>query len=218
MSRPPTDELIAALAGDAPPVKPLAPPLRRGLAALGVLAIVAAPLVLSFGDVAGLGARYLGRDALMLAEMGAMLATGVLAVLGAFFFSIPGRSRLWLLVPLPSFAAWVGLSGLGCYQDFVRAGAGGWAPGHSLDCFTFLFGTGAFVGIPLFWLLSRARPVDPLPVATLGGLGAAAISAFLLQFFHPFAITLLDLAVHLVAVATLVGVAALLKRPLLRSA
>lgn len=216
MSRRPTDELIAALAGDAPPVKPLAPPLRRGLAALGVLAIVAALLVLSFGDLAGLGVRYLDREALMLAEMGAMLLTAVLAVLGAFFVSIPGRSRLWLAAPLPSFAVWVGLSGLGCYQDFV--GAGGWAVGHSLDCFTFLLGTGALVGIPLFWLLSRARPIDPLPVAALGGLGAAASSAFLLQFFHPFAVTLLDLAVHLVAVATVVGVAALLKRPLLRSA
>ena len=32
------------------------------------------------------------------------LATGVLAVLGAFFVSIPGRSRLWLLAPLPSFS------------------------------------------------------------------------------------------------------------------
>jgi len=199
-------------------VKPLAPPLRRGFAALGVLATVAALFVLSLGDLSGLGARYLGREALMLAEMGAMLATGVLSVLGAFFVSIPGRSRLWLLAPLPSFGVWVSLSGLGCYQDFVRAGGGGWAPGHSLDCFTFLFGTGALVGLPLFWLLARARPVDPLPVAMLGGLGAAAISAFLLQFFHPFAVTLLDLAIHLVAVGAVVCLAALLKRPLLRSA
>ena len=212
MSRPLTDELIAALADDASPVKPLAPPLQRGLAALGVLATVAALFIFSLGDVSGLGTRYLGREALMLAEMGAMLATGVLGVLGAFFVSIPGRSRQWLLAPLPSFAVWVGLSGFGCYRDFVAAGAGGWAAGHSVDCFTFLLGTGALVGIPLFWLLSRARPVDSLPVATLGGLGVAAISAFLLQFFHPFALTAIDLAVHGVAIAVVVAIASLSRR------
>ena len=37
-----------------------------------------------------------------------------------------------------------------------------------------------------------------------GGLGAASLAAFLLQFFHPFDVTFMDLAVHAFAV-TLVG-------------
>jgi hypothetical protein len=49
-------------------------------------------------------------------------------------------------------------------------------------------------------------------VALLGGLGAAALSALLLQFFHPFALTLVDLAVHFGAVAIVIGLAAVSRR------
>jgi uncharacterized membrane protein len=46
----------------------------------------------------------------------------------------------------------------------------------------------------------------------LGGLGTAALAAFILQFFHPFAVTFVDLAFHLMAIAIVVSAAALLKR------
>jgi uncharacterized membrane protein len=49
-------------------------------------------------------------------------------------------------------------------------------------------------------------------VALLGGLGTAAMAAFLLQFFHPFAITFIDLAVHLVAILLVVAATGLLNR------
>lgn len=218
MSGDRTQLLIESLTVDVRPVRPLAPPLWRGLAVLGSLALVAIPLIFRFGDVAGLVARYGGRESLMLAENGAMLATGLVAGLGAFFVSIPGRSRLWLVAPLPFFAAWIGLSGLGCYQDFIRIGGGRWGLGESMNCLIFLLVTSLLIGLPLFWLLSRAKPVDPLPAALLGGLCIAALSAFLLQFFHPFAVTLLDLAVHFAAVAIVVGLIAFLRRPLLRPA
>jgi len=212
MSRVPTEVLIEALAASAPPVHPLAPPLWRGLGALALFAAVGAVLVMSFGDPRGLALRYSGRELLMMLEIGAMLLTGALAVLGAFFVSIPGRSRRWLFAPLPSFGLWIGLSGLGCYQDFARIGPVGWAPGHSIDCLTFLLGAGVLVGLPLLWQLSRAKPVDPLPVASLGGLGAAALAALLLQFFHPFALTAIDLAIHILAILLIVAATTLSRR------
>jgi len=49
-------------------------------------------------------------------------------------------------------------------------------------------------------------------VAAMGGLGAAAIAAFLLQFFHPFEITFLDLGMHAIAVAIVVATASLVSR------
>lgn len=212
MSRVPTEELIATLAASARPVRPLAPPLSRGLGAIVLFTAAGVGLILLFGDSSGLALRYSGRELMMMLEMGAMLLTGALAVLGAFFMSIPGRSRRWIFVPLPSLVLWIGLSGLGCYQDLVRTGPGGWALGHSLDCLIFLLGAGALVGLPLLWLLSRARPVDPLPVALLGGLGAAALAAFLLQYFHPFALTVIDLAVHFLAVTLIVAATTLSRR------
>jgi apolipoprotein N-acyltransferase len=76
----------------------------------------------------------------------------------------------------------------------------------------FIVGSSLLLGVPLTWLLSRARPIEPLPVALLGGLGAAALGAFTLQFFHPFAVTFIDLSFHLVAIAIVVGLAAMLNQ------
>jgi hypothetical protein len=52
----------------------------------------------------------------------------------------------------------------------------------------------------------------------VGGLGVAALSAFVLQFFHPFDVTVMDLATHLAAVALVIGGAALAERILDRRA
>lgn len=212
MSDRSTDALIAALASEAQPVQPLAPPLRRALATLAALGSGGAILVLLAGDWDGLLARYAGRETLMMLEMGAMLLTALLAIVGAFFLAVPGRSRRWLLAPIPALAAWLGLSGLGCLRDLPRLGPGGLAWGHGTDCLTFILGSGIAIGAALLWRLSRARPIEPVPVALLGGLGAAALAALLLQFFHPFALTVIDLGVHVAAILLVILIAALSRR------
>ncbi|HWT12605.1 MAG TPA: NrsF family protein [Allosphingosinicella sp.] len=212
MSDHSTESLIEALAADARPVTPLAPPLRRGLLTLAVLGLAGAALVAVGGDRDGLLARYSGRETLMMLEMAAMLLTALLAVLGAFALSVPGGRRGWMAAPLPAFAAWLSLSGIGCYQDVARLGRAAWGWGHGANCLVFIIAAGLLVGAPLLWRLARARPVEPLPVALLGGLGAAALAALLLQFFHAAAVTVVDLAVHFAAVLLVVGLAALSRR------
>jgi hypothetical protein len=205
-------DLIDSLAADARPVRPLKPPLARALAWLAAAALLGGLAVYLLADVPRLLARHAGREALIAAEMAAMRATGALAVIGAFFLSVPGRSRRWLLAPLPTFLVWLLLSGAGCYRELVRSGPSGLEIGHSLDCLIFILAMSLLLGAPLLWRLSRARPVDPLPVAALGGLGVAALAAFLLQFFHPFAVTFLDLAVHFLAILLVVAATALINR------
>jgi hypothetical protein len=78
--------------------------------------------------------------------------------------------------------------------------------GESSDCFVFIVGLGLPLSAALLWALRRARPIAPVPVAVLGGLGAASLAAFLLQFFHPFEISFMDLALHAFAVALVVGI------------
>ena len=207
-----TEALVVALAEQARPVSPLAPPLRRAMLTLLTVAAAGAILVLVAGDVRGMMARYSGREALMAVEMTAMAATALIAVLGAFALSVPGGSRRWLLAPLPPLLVWLGTSGLGCYRDVGRFGPGGWQAGDGRDCLLFLLAASLPVGGVMLWRLSRARPIDPLPVALLGGLGAAALAALLLQFFHPFGLTLIDLGVHFAAVALIVALAALSRR------
>jgi hypothetical protein len=198
----------------AAPVKPLASPMRRALATLAGLALVGAIPILLFGW--NLSPAADGKALLML-EMAAMLATGVLAIAGAFHLAVPGSSRWWLAAPLVPFAAWLMLSGMGCYETLLR-GTLILAGNPSSHCFLFILGVGALFGLPLLWRLSRAAPIDPVPVALLGGLGSAALGAFLLRFFHPLTITFLDLAFHLAAILVVVGLTALLRRPMLRPA
>jgi hypothetical protein len=206
------DDLIDKLASEARPTPPLKSPLERALGWLGAAALLIAFSIYLFSDVQLLITRHQGREELMALEMAAMLATGALAVVGAFFVAIPGRSRRWLFAPVVPLTAWLLLSGAGCYRDLVHNGPAGLAIGHSFDCLFFIVTVSLLLGAPLVWLLSRARPIDPVPVALLGGLGTAALAAFTLQFFHPFAVTFVDLAFHLVAIGIVVGAAALLNR------
>ena len=206
------DSLIDRLAAEVRPVRPLRPPVLRALMALGTIIVAASIAVAMFGDVAELRDRYVGREALLALEMAAMLATAMLAIIAAFFISIPGRSKRWIAAPIPFFAGWLLVSGLGCYGYFVRRGGGGWELGESLHCLWFILATSAVVAPLLVWQLARAKPIHPLPVALLGGLGVAASSAFVLQFFHPFAVTFIDLAVHLAAILVVVGTLGLVNR------
>ncbi len=209
-----TDALIEAIAADARPVSPLAPPLARALALLVPLALIGGLAIWLFADLGGLVRRYSGRESMMVLEMAAMLATGLIAVTGAFFLSVPGRSRLWLWAPLPTLAAWISLSGAGCLAAVGKRRAAAGEAG--MDCLSFILAVSLLLGVPLVWRLSRASPIEPVRVALLGGLGIAALSAFLLQFFHPFTVTFLDLGVHLAAVAIVIGAMGLAARRTLR--
>jgi hypothetical protein len=213
-----TEALVAALAEQARPVAPLGSPVRRALLTLVPVGAAGAVLVLAAGDVRGMMARYSGREVLMAVEMTAMAATAVIAVLGAFALAVPGVSRRWLLAPLPALAVWIGASGAGCYADFPRLGLGRSMPGHAPDCLLFILAASLPIGGLMLWRLSRAKPIEPLPVALLGGLGAAALAALLLQFFHPFGLTAIDLGVHFAAVALVVALIALSRRQTLAPA
>lgn len=212
MRQLPIDSLIDQLAADSRPVRPLRAPIIRALMILAVIALVAGLAITLAGDIEALRRRYAGREGFLALEMTAMLATGVLATVGAFSLSIPGGSKKWIAAPIPFLSLWLLLSGLGCYDDFVRRGGPGWELGDSVHCLLFIVASSTALAPLLIWRLARARPIDPLPVALLGGLGIAAISAFMLQFFHPFAVTFVDLAMHMVAILIVVGAIGLINR------
>jgi hypothetical protein len=207
-----TEALIAAIAADARPVRVLAPPSRRALVTLLPLAAMGGLAIWLLGDMHTLTGRYAGRENMMILELAATLATGLLAATGAFFLAVPGRSRAWLWAPLPPLLLWISLSGMGCWRDLVRHGSTGWRLGESRDCFLFILAASLLLGTPLVWRLSRAAPIEPMRVALLAGLGTAALSAFLLQFFHPFTITFMDLAMHFTAVAIVILIVAVGRR------
>jgi len=142
-------------------------------------------------------------------ELGGTLLTGIAAVVAAFHLSLPDRSPRWALLPLPSLALWIASSGYSCYRHWVSFGPDGWEIGESALCFRFILAVGIPLGVSLLLLLRRSRPLSPPRVAAVGGLGVAALAAFILQFFHPFDVTFMDLSVHLVAIGIVVALSAL---------
>jgi hypothetical protein len=196
-----TDDLIARLAADARPVKRLRPPMVRALSWLAGILLLAGLLVLRFSDLAGFAARN-GTLQAGLAWL-ASLATGAAAVIAAAHLSLPDRSRSWALAPLPFLALWLAASGWGCVGlEFDSRG-------DSDRCLYFIAASGLVLTGFLGWRLRRSRPMDPRLVAATAALGAAGLSAALLQFFHPFAITWLDLGAHLAGVAAVIAAASI---------
>jgi hypothetical protein len=64
----------------------------------------------------------------------------------------------------------------------------------------------------LYVVLRRARPLNLAPVMAIGGLGVAGLAVTTLQFFHPFDVTVMDLALHAAAVLTVIAFTSVLGR------
>jgi hypothetical protein len=211
-----TDKVIESLAAQLQPVPRLRPPLLRALLWLLVFGGLGAVIV---AHEVGLGI-FMHRFAAprVAVEDAATALTAITAIIAAFELSVPGRSPRWALLPVLPLLLWLGASGLGCLRNGLSLhGAAGFS-GESPHCFAFIVGTSVPLALGLFWMLRRAHPIAPLPVAALGTLGVAASAAFMLQFFHPFDVTVIDLALHLAAVALVVVVGMLWRRPLLGAA
>jgi hypothetical protein len=208
-----TSELVTALAARLAPVRRLRPPALRALGWLALVALLAAWPVAHFAQLP----VFLTRTAepRVALECAATLLTGLAALLAAFSLSVPGRSRRWAWAPLPPLALWIAASGYGCLANGLGGGGPGDPLGESRRCFVFIVATSVPLAALLFAALRRARPLAPLPVAMTGALAVAALAAFVLQFFHPFDVTVIDLALHLAGVAVVTAVAAALHRPLL---
>jgi hypothetical protein len=210
-----TDDLIAQLSATAAPVRRLAPPMTRALIWLVAIAAVAAVPILLRSDLATFAGR--ASDPRMALELFATLATGVAGVIAAFHLSLPDRPRAWALLPAPFALLWMALSGWGCLHFLPEQAQRGWGVHQSDYCFVFLLSVGAPLAGLLVLALRRASPLQPRLVASVGALGVAGLAAFILQFFHPFDVTVMDLATHLVALALLVAVMSLSGRLTLRA-
>jgi hypothetical protein len=205
-----TERLIERLAAEARPVRRLRPPALRALLWLAAAAAAVSAAILLFADL-GVFARRAAEPKLACELVGALL-TGVLAVVAAFELSLPDRSRAWALLPLPPLALWLASSGYSCWRHWLTFGPEGWEIGESWNCFRFILATSAPLAASLVLVLRRARPLSPLPCAATAGLGVGAIAAVALQFFHPFDVTFMDLAVHAVSVAIVVAVVTIVER------
>jgi hypothetical protein len=173
---------------------------------LGTVAFLGAFVIFTFANLGVFIAR--ARHIELDVELLGSFTTGFLAVIAAFYLSLPDRSPRWALLPLPSLALWLSGSGASCYHQWLINRNGTWKLGESSHCLLFILGIGLPLGAALMLGLRKAHPIAPLRVAVIGGLGVAALATFLLQFFHPFDVTMMDLTIHTIAVAIVVSIIA----------
>ena len=198
-----TPELIESLTADMKPVRRLRPPLRRAGLWLGIFLAGACIVTVLTGAWPSMLARL--AESRFAIEMAATFLTGVAAVVAAFHLSLPDRSPAWMIAPLPPLILWLASSSYGCYRNWLAHGPQGWGLGRSSDCFIFILTLSIPLAVALYLVLRRARPLAPLPVLSVAGLGVAGLAATTLQFYHPFDVTVVDLTVHVVAVLIVIG-------------
>jgi hypothetical protein len=175
-----TQDLIESLVADAAPVRRLAP-LTRAVAWLAFAALILALVAVSHTLRPDLALRAL--QPRFLCGVGGALATGVLAAVAAFAVSVPGRSRAWLLLPLPGVLLWALAIGEGCV-GWVGLPAGGSLAGEEAGCLALLVLIGAPLALAMLIMLRHAARIAPAAVGTLGGLAVAGVTVTALSFFH----------------------------------
>jgi hypothetical protein len=177
-----TPDLIAALAADAKPVHRLRPPLVRAAAWLAFAVLLLALLAVAHGLRPDLAAclRLEG----FVVDIAASLFTAILAAVAAFLVSLPDRSRLWALLPLPTLAVWLSTIGYGCLTNWVRVAPDGFQFGETLRCFVTLVLTSVPLSLAMIVMLRYAAMLRPTLVTMTGSLSVAAVTATALLLFH----------------------------------
>ena len=192
------DDIVASLSAHLRPVRRLPAPSLRAALWVGVVAVMAAGLA-SCCDLGVMAEHLAAAPDMWLAVLGSTL-TAVLGALAAFQLSVPGRGGGWGLLPVPALLLWMGASGMGCLRTWIDAGASDSALVEARHCLTSILLLSAPLMALMVVMLRRACPLRPNLTALVAGVAVAAASATLLNFFHPYDASAVDLAVHLVAV------------------
>ena len=209
-----TEAFIRSLASSAQPVRRLQPPAWR--------AVVWFTISLAY---AGLIAFFMGlrpdfhaemAEPRFLIEIGACLLSSMMAAAAAFCAGCPGRPLWERFAPLPFVAIWLASLGEGCWQDWIRSGAGGFHIESDLICLPIIFAIGLVPGVLIFAMIRRGAPIAPYSTTGLAALAAAALAAAALRLTHIPDTSAMVLVWQFGSVAVLSALAAIFGRQLLR--
>jgi hypothetical protein len=210
-----TPELIEMLCADAKPVRRLRPPLVRAALWLIFAGLVLFALAVLQGTRPDLAERV--REPTFVGALAGSLLTGMLAAIAAFHLSLPDRSRLWLLLPVPALVLWISTIGYGCLTDWISVEPGGVRLGSTLECFATL----AIASLPLYLvllvMLRHAGRLHPTMVAMMGGLASSGIAATALSLFHELDASVMVLLWNLGTAALIVALSGMFGRSLFAS-
>lgn len=177
-----TPDLVELLVSELKPVRRLRSPVFRAISWVLVAGAVVILLGIGQGVRGDLSAR-LGETAFAVG-IAATVATAVCAAVAAFALAVPGRSRLWALLPLPPLLTWISAVGHQCLTHWIRYDAGGMAMGETARCFATLALTSLPLWLLMLLMLRRARPVREVPPMLAGSLAVAAMAATAMGLLH----------------------------------
>lgn len=209
-----TSDLITSLAANMTPVKRLRPPVPRAMLWLLLAAIVMTLLAVDQGIRPDLGSRL--HESAFVASLAGAILTGVLAAVAAFLVSLPDRSRLWLLLPVPTLVVWLSNVGYQCFSQWIAIGPDGISPGEAARCFATLALTSLPLSLALLAMLRYAASLRPTSVTFMGSLAVAAITATALSLFHTVDASAMILMWNFGVAAVFVGLGSLFGRRMLR--
>jgi len=209
-----TPDLIASLAANATPVRRLRPPMMRAASWLLLAAVVLTLLAINQGIRPDLAQRL--REPTFATGLAAPLLTGVLAAAATFLVSLPDRSRLWLLLPMPALVLWLSNIGYQCLVQWIDIGPDGVSLGEAARCFATLVLTSLPLSLAMLVMLRYAAPLRPTAVTLTGSLAVAAITATALSLFHTVDATVMILMWDLGTAALFVALAGVFGRRMFR--
>jgi hypothetical protein len=198
-----TPDLLNALATDVPPVRRLRSPVLRALAWLLLAALILTLLAIGQGLRPDLSERL--QDLRFLFGVAGALSTGLLSAIAAFVLSLPDRSRLWVLLPVPALGLWLSTLGYQCLTDWISLEPGGLRAGETARCFATLVLMSLPLSMAMLVMLRHAAPLRPTTVTLAGSLAVAALTAVALSLLHGLDATLMILIWNLGTSAILIG-------------
>lgn len=201
-----TPDLIDSLAADLRPVRRLHPPLVRAALWLALVAIVIVLLAVSQGVRPDLFAKL--HDPEFDLCPAAAILTGVLSACATFMLSLPDRSRLWCLLPLPALGLWLAIMGSQCLVDWIDVEPGGVGFTQIAGCSATMVLTGLPLSLAMLVMVRYAAPLRPMAATLTGSLAVATITGATIFLFHKVDASLLMLIWNVGVVALFVSIAA----------
>jgi len=177
-----TPELIDVLAGELKPVRRLRSPVFRAACWALVAAGVVILLAVSQGVRADLAQRL--SDSSFALALGGAAATAICAAAAAFALAVPGRSRLWALLPAPPLLLWLAAVGRQCLTHWVRYDAGAMMMGDTARCFATVVLTSLPLWLLMLLMLRRSGAVRRVLPTLAGSLAVAATAGVAMDLLH----------------------------------
>ena len=209
-----TEQLIARLALDVEPVRPLRTPAVRAARWLAGSAVYLGVLVMVMSPRDDLAARM--GDLRFMVDQAAALLTVLTAAIAAFALTIPGTRRTVVWLPGASAALWLAAVSAGALREVSLARPGDVLFRTDWGCVATVLAGAALPVVTMAAMLRRGVPLAPHVAAGLGGLAAAALGNLGACVFHPDSSNLIVLVWHCGTVLAVAAVGAVAGAHLLR--